>query len=184
MRCNPLRTSLTWFLALSLVVVLGTTPRLYAYGACQQTEKADQDKPGSSQAQASSLGKNGSEPKDGSGSEVRASEPSAAKAQGNVGSGYPAPAKFADSLSEPPKTDFKLASPNWNAWSPTSARQSKTDQTTPPSFSLYFMSEYRRDEIKYTGKPSLALQFPSPVPPWQFTASSHSCVAEPGEWFP
>ncbi len=44
--------------------------------------------------------------------------------------------------------------------------QPGTGLQRPPSFSLYFMSEYRRDEIKYTGKPTLALQFPSPVQPF------------------
>lgn len=48
----------------------------------------------------------------------------------------------------------------------TSAPQLSSEQSRPGSLSLYFMSEYRRDEIKYTGKPSLALQFPNPVPPF------------------
>src|SRR6185295_8866403 len=48
----------------------------------------------------------------------------------------------------------------------TSAPQLSNDQSRPGSLSLYFMSEYRRDEIKYTGKPSLTLQFPGPVPPF------------------
>lgn len=48
----------------------------------------------------------------------------------------------------------------------TAAPQVSREQNRPGSFSFYLMSEYRRDEIKYTGKPSLTNQFPNPVPPF------------------
>lgn len=63
------------------------------------------------------------------------------------------------------KIEFKALQSSWKPWGVTS-QQPGAELARPPSFSLYFMSEYRRDEIKYTGKPSLALQFPSPVPPF------------------
>jgi hypothetical protein len=65
------------------------------------------------------------------------------------------------------KSEFKpiQSSSSWKPWGVTSQQPAK-GPGQPPSFSLYFASEYRRDEIKYTGKPSLALQFPSPVPPF------------------
>lgn len=63
------------------------------------------------------------------------------------------------------KSEFKPTLSSWKPWGVTS-QQPAAEPGRPPAFSLYFMSEYRRDEIKYTGKPSLALQFPSPVPPF------------------
>ncbi|MFY9611051.1 MAG: hypothetical protein WAU45_20870 [Blastocatellia bacterium] len=62
--------------------------------------------------------------------------------------------------------NFEPPARTWNLQAGSSAAQAGTVLQRPPSFSLYLMSEYRRDEIKYTGKPSLALQFPSPVPPF------------------
>ncbi|MEK6325139.1 MAG: hypothetical protein AABN33_26160 [Acidobacteriota bacterium] len=63
------------------------------------------------------------------------------------------------------KSEFKPMVSSLKPWGVTSP-QTTAEPGRLPSFSLYFMSEYRRDEIKYTGKPSLALQFPSPVPPF------------------
>jgi hypothetical protein len=63
------------------------------------------------------------------------------------------------------KAEFTPTASSWKPWGVTS-QQTATEPGRPPSFSLYLMSEYRRDEIKYTGKPSLTLQFPSPVPPF------------------
>ena len=64
---------------------------------------------------------------------------------------------------ESPKPEAEK--PNANILN-TSAPQLSSEQSRPGSVSVYFMSEYRRDEIKYTGKPSLTLQFPNPVPPF------------------
>ncbi|HSO74050.1 MAG TPA: hypothetical protein VLU47_04370, partial [Blastocatellia bacterium] len=61
---------------------------------------------------------------------------------------------------------FEPPARSWNLPAGILAAQAGTGLQRPPSFSLYFMSEYRRDEIKYTGKPTLALQFPSPVQPF------------------
>jgi len=61
------------------------------------------------------------------------------------------------------KAEFNTSETSWKPWSVTS-QQTTAQPDRPPSFSLYFMSEYRRDEIKYTGKPSLTLQFPNAVP--------------------
>lgn len=44
--------------------------------------------------------------------------------------------------------------------------QLSSEQGRPGSLNVYLMTEYRRDEIKYTGKPSLTFQFPNPVPPF------------------
>ena len=63
------------------------------------------------------------------------------------------------------KAEFTPSAFSWKPWG-ASSQQPTTQPERPPSFSLYLMSEYRRDEIKYTGKPSLTLQFPSPVPPF------------------
>jgi hypothetical protein len=61
------------------------------------------------------------------------------------------------------KAEFNPSETSWKPWGVTS-QQTTAQPDRPPSFSLYFMSEYRRDEIKYTGKPSLTLQFPNAVP--------------------
>ena len=63
------------------------------------------------------------------------------------------------------KTEFKPIESTWKPLGVTS-QQPAVEPSRPASFNFYFMSEYRRDEIKYTGKQSLALQFPSPVPPF------------------
>ncbi|HSQ20741.1 MAG TPA: hypothetical protein VLR92_10250, partial [Blastocatellia bacterium] len=63
------------------------------------------------------------------------------------------------------KAEFKPVASTWKPWG-VASQQPAAEPVRPPSFDLYFMAEYRRDEIKYTGKPSLALQFPSPVPPF------------------
>jgi hypothetical protein len=63
------------------------------------------------------------------------------------------------------KAEFTPTISSWKPWGVTS-QQTATEPGRPPSFSLYFMSEYRRDEISYTGKPSLTLQFPFSVPPF------------------
>ena len=63
------------------------------------------------------------------------------------------------------KAEFKPIASTWKPWG-VASQQPAAEPVRPPSFDLYFMSEYRRDEIKYTGKPSLALQFPSAVPPF------------------
>lgn len=87
-------------------------------------------------------------------------------------------AQSSDSASEPGVTkiaslgkagivpNFESPLRSWNLQAGGSTAQTGTAMQRPPSFSLYFMSEYRRDEMKYTGKPTLALQFPSPVPPF------------------
>lgn len=68
-------------------------------------------------------------------------------------------------IKSPTKLEFKPLASSWKPWGVT-AQQPAAAPGRQPSFNLYFMSEYRRDEIKYTGKPSLALQFPAPVPPF------------------
>src|SRR5713226_3057234 len=60
------------------------------------------------------------------------------------------------------KAEFTPTASSWKPWGVTT-QQTAAEPGRPPSFSLYFMSEYRRDEIKYTGKPSLTLQFPSQI---------------------
>jgi len=61
------------------------------------------------------------------------------------------------------KAEFNPSASSWKPWGVTS-QQTTAQPERPPSFSLYLTSEYRRDEIKYTGKPSLTLQFPNAVP--------------------
>ncbi|HSE37451.1 MAG TPA: hypothetical protein VLG74_09130 [Blastocatellia bacterium] len=61
--------------------------------------------------------------------------------------------------------EFRPMQSSWKPWG-VKTQMPSADPRRVPSFSLYFMSEYRRDEIKYTGQPTLALQFPAPVPPF------------------
>lgn len=46
--------------------------------------------------------------------------------------------------------------------------QDSSSPIRPGSIDVYFMIEYRRDEMKYTGSPTLTGVFPQPVPPVSF----------------
>jgi hypothetical protein len=159
--------------ALLITVCLIWSGHIAALGAAtplQQTEKADQGRAAS--VQDPSVTPNPDEKSSGqtSGdteSESRALDTSTTRPRRVTIVDDPGATGLASSLSSSVAApDFKPVAPPRKLWAVASPMQGAGAQAKPISFSLYLMSEYRRDEIKYTGKPSLALQFPSPVPPF------------------
>ena len=148
-----------WLLVVALLLICFSTPAsgFSAADQGQQAEKVDENKTAAQAPRSGSTSDGKTSNQDSAESAASPADPPRINIGDEAGGTKPA-------IGRP--FDFGSVASARTTGGAASQAQPGAGKGRPASFSIYFMSEYRRDEIKYTGKPTLALQFPSPVPPF------------------